>query len=230
MAASIGTLQRDTLRRQVEDALRRAIISGQRSPGERLVERELCETLGVSRTSVREALRTLEAERLVRIVPYKGPIVAAMTVEDARELYALRGLLEGFAAREFALHGSDDALARFSSEARVLRLAAEAGDRDKVLAAKGELYEIMLGNCRNKLVREVLESLFSRINLLRATSLMHPDRLPHSLTEIELLAAALCERDAETAEAMAARHVHNACEAALKMLEEQKVQGPVGVD
>ena len=73
-----------TLRQQVLEALRNAILDFQFKPGDRLVERELCEMTGVSRTSVREALRHLESEGLVENVPNKGPTVATLTVEDAR--------------------------------------------------------------------------------------------------------------------------------------------------
>lgn len=98
MAAEMGLVRPETLRHQVENVLRQAITSGRFAPGARLIERELCETLGVSRTSVREALRRLEAEKLVRSVPHKGPVVAIMSKQEATELYAIRRLLEGFAA------------------------------------------------------------------------------------------------------------------------------------
>lgn len=120
------------------------------------------------------------------------------------------------------MNGSRTALLEFAAAAGKLRVAAESGDIDKVLECKGRLYEIMLGNCRNDLVREVLQSLFSRINLLRATSLMHPDRLPHSLEEIDGLAAALLRRDADRAQSLASLHVANASRVALKMLEGQE--------
>ena len=102
MTAEMALVRPETLRHQVENALRQAIMSGRFAPGARLIERELCETLGVSRTSVREALRRLEAEKLVRSVPHKGPVVAIMSKQEAAELYAIRGLLEGFAALYFA--------------------------------------------------------------------------------------------------------------------------------
>jgi DNA-binding GntR family transcriptional regulator len=222
MTARIAAVHPSTLRLQVEDAVRQAIVSGRYGPGERLIERELCEGLGVSRTSVREALRKLEAEKLVQIIPHKGPVVATVTVEEARQLYALRGVLEGFAAREFAVNGSSAALADFAAAAKALRAAAKARDINKVLDCKGRLYDVMLGHCRNDLVREVLQSLFSRVNLLRATSLMQPGRLRRSLEEIDRLAAALLARDADKAQALASLHVTNASRVALKMIAEQE--------
>jgi DNA-binding GntR family transcriptional regulator len=195
-------------------------MSGRFAPGARLIERELCESLGVSRTSVREALRKLEAEKLVRSVPHKGPIVAVISQQEASELYALRGLLEGFAAHEFARLASDAAIAQFGEAAKELRTQAMAQDQAGVLKAKTALYEVLLDNCGNALVKEVLNSLYSRVNLLRATSLMHPDRLPSSLREIDKLYKALKARDADEAQALARLHVANAEKAAMRMLGE----------
>lgn len=219
----LGLLQRETLRHQIENALRQAIMTGRYPPGTRLVERELCETFGVSRTSVREALRRLEAEKLVRNFPNKGPVVATISKSEAAELYAMRALLEGYAAAEFARHASEQAIMRFGEVAKTLRAVALSGDQASVLMAKTKLYDVMLDNCGNGVVKEVLTSLYSRINLLRATSLMHPDRLPSSLREIDRVYRAFKARDAEAAEAAMRAHVVNAQKAAMRMLEQ--VQG-----
>lgn len=214
----IRAIQPDTLRRKVEDAVREAITSGVYAPGERLIERELCEGLGVSRASVREALRRLEAEKLVHTVPHRGPVVASISVEEARQLYALRAVLEGYAAYEFATQGSDAAILEFGQAAALLREAAGSGDTDRVLRTKGRLYDVMLSHCGNDLVCEILRGFYSRINLLRATSLMHPERLPHSLAEIDALVEAFRARDAAKAEQLARLHVTNACAVALRQL------------
>src|SRR3981189_3520225 len=81
------------VRRQVLDELAQSIIAGRLNPGERLVERELIAMMGVSRTVIREALRQLESAGLVEHVPNKGPIVRTLTVEEARDIYAIRSLL-----------------------------------------------------------------------------------------------------------------------------------------
>ena len=91
------------LRQQVVEALRLAIIDGRLAPGARLIERELTEMLRVSRTVIREALRQLESEGLIAIVPNKGPVVRALTLAEAKDLYQIRAVLEGLAAR-FADH------------------------------------------------------------------------------------------------------------------------------
>ena len=220
MTTEMGLVRPETLRHQVENVLRQAITSGRFAPGARLIERELCETLGVSRTSVREALRRLEAEKLVRSVPHKGPVVAIMSKQEAGELYAIRGLLEGFAAEQFARIADEEAIVQFCEQAKVLRAQALANNHAGVLKAKTELYDVLLDNCGNALVKEILKSLYSRVKLLRATSLMHPDRLPASLGEIGKLLDALKARDAEAAGAAARLHVANAEKAAMRMLDE----------
>ena len=221
MAADITLVQPETLRHKVEHALRQAIMSGSLAPGARLVERELCESLGVSRTSVREALRGLEAEKLVCSVPHKGPVVAVISRAEAEQLYALRGLLEGFAAAEFARLASPAAIDMFGTKAKALRERALAADQMGVLHAKTELYGVMLDNCGNTLIKDILTSLHSRVNMLRATSLMHPDRLMPSLREIDKLFKALKARDSIAAEAAAKLHVANACTMALAMLDQR---------
>jgi DNA-binding GntR family transcriptional regulator len=165
-------------------------------------------------------LRKLEAEKLIQMVPHKGPEVATISIQEANDLYALRGLLEGYAAREFARLADDAALQRFGEAVKELRVKALAQDRDGVLLAKTHLYNILLEKCGNVLIKDVLTGLYTRINLLRATSLMQPDRLPASLREIDKLHKLLKARDEQGAEEAARTHVANAQRAALRMLED----------
>ena len=128
-------------------------------------------------------------------------------------------MLEGYAAREFALRASDADIDDLSKAAEDLKTAAYANSREDVLTAKTRLYDIMLAGCGNALVWETLRGLWSRINLLRATSLLDPERMPESLAEIDTLVEALRKRDADKAQATANLHVTNACVVALRNLE-----------
>src|SRR5687768_4293810 len=91
-------VEAQTVQVQTANKLRDAILSGYFKPGQRLVEAELCESMQVSRTTVREALRRLEGERLITIVPNRGPSVSEITWDEARQIYDVRALLEGEAA------------------------------------------------------------------------------------------------------------------------------------
>ena len=221
MVTELKQVKLETLRAQVENTLRKAIISGELSPGEKLIERELCQMLGVSRQSLREAMRKLEAEKLIVIVPHRGPEVASMSIDQARELFALRQLLESYAAQEFTIHASDQQIKELIKTVKRLKEADKKNDSEGVLQAKAEFYGILLGGCGNNLVREVLGGLLSRVSLLRATSLMLEDRLPQSLKEIEALVACIKLRDPDGARAISFEHVSNAQKAALGVLEYQ---------
>ncbi len=134
-----------TVRAMVAQKLREAIMSGTLQPGQRLVERGLCEMMGVSRPSIREALRLLEADGLVNTVPHRGPVVSTISIDEAKQPYAARAVLEGFAGRECArLH--DPEVARRIGNA-LTRLKAAAAKRDLVgcLEAKTDFYGALIG-------------------------------------------------------------------------------------
>jgi DNA-binding GntR family transcriptional regulator len=209
----------DTLRGHVEGFLREAIMNGRFAPGERLVERELCEMLQVSRPPLREALRKLEAEKLIIMVPHRGPIVASLDIGEARQLYALRGLLEGFAAHEFARLASDKEITALEKAVKNLHKQAATADRRALLDAKSKIYDVLLGGCGNPLITEVLQGLLTRVNLLRATSFTRPERLQESLVEIDELLGFIKNRDPEAAQKMATLHIKNAEHAAIEVLE-----------
>lgn len=221
MSKTLDRVKPETLRAQVENHLRQAIVSGKLKAGEKLVERELCEMMGVSRPSLREALRKLEAEKLIVNVPHHGPEVASITLDEARDLYALRRLLESYAAHEFTRLASAEEMKSLAKTVRHLREAGQKNSREGVLKAKADFYGILLGGCGNLLVTEILGGLLSRVSLLRSTSLMLPDRLPKSLEEIDSLLECIQNRDAKGAQKIAHKHVLNAEIAALGVFEQQ---------
>lgn len=207
------------LRRKIYAALKQAIESGQLRAGARLVEKDLCRDLGVSRTSLREALRELETEGLVVNNPTRGLAVAGMTLQEASNIYRVRCVLEVLAAEQFAERATPE-------QATVLRKAAEALDRayqsqdiSRILAAKTNFYEGLCAGADNPVILDTLRRLNSRINLLRRGSLSEPNRLAQSIVEIKTLVAALERSDLTAAREAATIHVQNAAAAGLKRLE-----------
>lgn len=227
-SSSLQIVKPETLRAQVENNLRAAIVSGELPPGSKLIERDLCEKMGVSRPSLREALRRLEAEKLIVNIPHKGPEVASLTLKDASELYALRRLLESYAAHEFTRLATDKQVDALGKTIECLRLAAQKNSRSGVLDAKADLYAILLGGCGNALVQEILGGLLARVSLLRATSLMLPDRLPRSIEEIDDLLKHIRARDAKGAEKISYKHVQNAEKAALGVFQHGPYSSALG--
>ena len=177
--------QAATLRTMVEDRLRTAILTGHFETGQRLVERELCELFGVGRTSVREALRQLEAEGLVTTVPHKGPTVSRVNYDDAEQIYSVRSLLEGYAGEQFARHASSEEIEKLGEAVAHFAEAAESPSSIELLVAKDEFYSILLDGCGNVFVKQMLNLLHNRVNLLRSASMMQPGRLVKSVAEIK---------------------------------------------
>lgn len=212
-----------TLRGQIEDKIRAAICEGYFVPGQRLVERELCELLDVSRTSVREALRHFEAEGLISFIPHKGPTVTIMNKAEARQLYELRALLEGYAGEQFALFGPEDLKVSLSAAVSNFERIAMSGTSGELLAAKAGFYDLLLKGCGNVFLGQSLESLYNRIAILRMTSMSQPGRLEHSLAELREIVAAIQAGDGTSAGNACRRHIHNAAMAALSGMSSSAV-------
>jgi DNA-binding GntR family transcriptional regulator len=209
-----------TLRFLVENRLRTAIGSGVFKPGQRLIERELCEQTGVGRTSIREALRQLEAEGLVTTIPHRGPIVSTMTADEAAQLYELRALLEGYAGRECARTRDPAIIARLRAQFVKMESVANNEDRSDLLAAKMEFYAALLEGCGNIFVQRFLNMLLNRVTVLRMTSMTQKNRIGKSLTEIERILNAIEAGDEVAAEAACVQHIQNAAAVALKALQQ----------
>jgi DNA-binding GntR family transcriptional regulator len=208
-----------TVRAMVAQKLREAIMSGRLKPGQRLVERELCEMMGVSRPSIREALRLLEADGLVNTVPHRGPVVSTISLEEAKQLYDARAVLEGFAGRECARLRDPDVVHRIGDALTRLKAAAARQDLVGCLEAKTDFYGALIGGCRNSFVERMLKPLHDRITLLRITSMSQPKRINKSLREVTAIWRAIQNGDEELAERCCVDHVKAAAVAALDMIE-----------
>lgn len=208
------------VRAQVLDNLRQAIVQRQLAPGQRLIERELVELTGVSRTSIREALRELAAEGLVTTIPNKGTVVTSVSAEEARQLYEVRSALEGLAGRLFALHAQPahrTALVRALN--RIERLAERGAP---VLAAKDAFYDVLFDGGGNEALRSVIAALHARVSVLRFLSLSVPGRTEQTLAEIRAIVGAALAGDPEATAAACSRHVEAAGLVAIAALREQE--------
>lgn len=192
------------LRQQVLDELRHSIIAGRLNPGERLIERELISMMGVSRTVIREALRQLETEGLVAIIPNKGPIVRTLTLEEARDLYSIRAVLEGLAARLFVENAGDSEVQQLESALLAVGDAYDGGDPAHILDCKNSFYDVLFHGARSATLSSMLNMLHVRICRWRALGLSHPKRSPQrsqeSMTGLRVMMRAIRQRDAGLAE------------------------------
>ncbi|HUC49762.1 MAG TPA: GntR family transcriptional regulator [Xanthobacteraceae bacterium] len=207
-------LEAAPLRRKIIAALRRAIEMGELKPGERLVEKDLCQELNVSRTSLREALRELQAEKLVVAVP-RGLIVAEISEEDAVNIYQVRAALEGLVAAQFARTANALDVERLKTALCRLEEAYRSKNFERILERKHEFYDAICFGARNAVVRDLLDHLSNRINQLRSISRENDKRWHASLVELKKLAGALFAHDPKAARAAAIKHVDAAARTAL---------------
>jgi DNA-binding GntR family transcriptional regulator len=207
------------IRSQVVANLRQAILDRRLAPGQRLIERELVDLTGVSRTSVREALRELAAEGLVTAIPHKGMVVSSVSPQEARQLYQVRSALEALAGRLFTENASP---AQRKALVRALeRVERQAAKGTPILAAKDHFYEVLFEGGGNEALRSIVGGLHARVSMLRSLSTSVPGRLEHSIEELRAIVDAVLANDAAAAAAACARHVEEAGRTALLALSEQ---------
>ncbi len=211
------------LREQVTTTLRQAIVDFSLKPGQRLVERELIERLGVSRTTIREAIRELSAEGLVTVVPQKGAIVTAPSLDDAVDLYEVRASLESLVVQRFVERSSDEQVARLAATVEDLAsvTTATTSIRD-VLKAKDRFYAVLIEGARSDALQQLLESIQARVQVLRATSMSEPGRPLEVVEELRGIVNAVAARDAELASRRCAAHIRRASITALANLRAEK--------
>ncbi|MGZ9005832.1 MAG: GntR family transcriptional regulator [Burkholderiales bacterium] len=211
-----------TVQVQTANKLRDAILAGYFKPGQRLMEADLCETMRVSRTSVREALRRLEAEKLVTIIPNRGPSVAEITWAEAKEIYDVRAILEGEAAALFAKRANVEQKREMAQALRAFGKADAEDDAIGRLTSTSRFYDVMLQGCGNSIIRELLQGLVARINFLRARSMSRPGRGRYSATEMQRILKAIEKKDTAGARSAAVQHVRAACAAAETVFEPRR--------
>ncbi|MGI5133049.1 GntR family transcriptional regulator [Pseudonocardia sp. CA-107938] len=206
------------LREQVVTLVRDAILGFKVQPGQRLVERELVEQLGVSRPTVREVLRQLAAEGLVTVVPQRGAIVTALTPDDAADIYEMRASLEALAVQRFVQRATPEQVAELRAAVDEIARTADSVEPQDQLRAKDRFYEVLFEGSGSEPLQQTLAGLQARVRLLRATSLSEPGRPAQAAAELAAVVEAVEAGDALRAAAACATHVHNASRTALARL------------
>lgn len=198
------------LRELVLDAIREAIINGTLKPRERLMEIQMAEELGVSRTPIREALRKLELEGFIVMVPRKGAYVADVSFKDIADVFEIRAALEGLAAGLAAERITDEELEDME------RLLAEKADSiarqdmEQLIEVDTKFHEAIYRASRNDRLTAIINNLREQIQRYRTTSLAYPGRMKQSLDEHRSIVEAIQSRDIQLARQTAQEHIENA--------------------
>ncbi|MBS0320769.1 MAG: GntR family transcriptional regulator [Proteobacteria bacterium] len=206
------------LRLQVVEILRNAITECVFEPGGKLVERELCEQLGVSRTTLREALRQLEAEGLLVLTPNKGPAVASLDAGGAADAYALRAELEGYACAECAKRVTPADLADLRTDLVAMTRAVAAGDFNALQHAKTTFYDRLYDIAGNAELKRVLRLLRARVTLIRGLDVDRAARMRETVDGAKAIMEALARRSPAAARKAAEEHIRRAAALAIGAL------------
>jgi DNA-binding GntR family transcriptional regulator len=229
MPLKVDHVQASLLREQVVEMLRDAILEMRIVPGERVTERQLVESTGVSRATAREALRHLAAEGFVTAVPQRGVVVAAPDRKEVGDIYAARGVLEGLAGRLCARRATKEDVqtlrVRFADLQHML-LDPHTSTAQR-LAAKARFYDAMFAIADNPTVVNVLAPLQAKITVLRATSMSQPGRPKQVVKELRAILDAIARHDEDGAFAACLAHVAQAERTALAALAKDGSPAPV---
>jgi DNA-binding GntR family transcriptional regulator len=205
------------LRHKIVAALRDAIENGALLPGERLIERDLCERLVVSRTSLREALRALTAEGVIVPAPNRGLMVASPSPHDIRNAYEIRTQLEALVVEQFVGRACEAQRTHLVSLGAALVDAYKAGSVAAILVARHDFQEILCLGAQDSIAHTIISTLVLKTSGLRARSLARPERQRQSIIEIEAIMGAIIDRDVTRAKAATIRHVSNSAASALAL-------------
>ncbi len=188
------------LRQQVVKLMREDILNGALEPGQRLIESALCESYGVSRTVIREALRQLESEHLIKVLPSQGPIVTVLTEEEIKAIYVVRASLEGLAGQLFAENAKQKDVTAMIKLGDRLERDYRHGSVESREELKAQFYALLLSGGGNEVLQEALRSIHARIALFRRFAFVNEDRIKLSIEELQgIIAAAAVRRDPKAA-------------------------------
>jgi DNA-binding GntR family transcriptional regulator len=212
----------NSLHDEVAAQLRERIFAGELAPGSFLDEVRLAEQLKISRTPLREALKVLTAEGLVRHEPRRGCFVNQVTERDLDEIFPVIALLEGRCAREAAEHATDADLEALEALHQKLARHARARRINEYYEANFAIHEAIITLAGNRWLASVIGDLRKIVKLARLQQLHAPGRLDQSLSEHLAVFAALKARDPEGADAAMRTHLQRQREALRELARAQR--------
>lgn len=198
------------LREVVSETLRDAIVNGVLQPGERLMEIQLAEELGVSRTPVREAIRKLELEGFVVMVPRRGTYVADLSLKDINEVFEIRTALDVLAAGLAAERITDEELEEMERLLVYIGEYIDSENMDKIVEADSQFHDLLYKASRNDRLVGIINNLREQFTRFRSISIAYPGRLKNTWEEHRRLLEAIAQRNADQAMQIAREHMENA--------------------
>ena len=211
MAGSIvsGDDERMPLRDRVFEQLREDILNGKYIVNEELKEIPIGKELGVSRTPVREALRKLELEGLVTIIPNKGAYVTGISAEDVHDIYVIRSYLEGLCAKWACRNATQDDIDKLDEIICLARFNAERQRYEQMAELDSKFHQQMYSCCGSKILRHILHDFIQYVESVRQQTLSKSERANEAINEHEQILEAIKRRDEKEAERISNLHIVN---------------------
>ena len=200
------------LRDVVFNTLRQAILTGELKPGERLMEIHLAKKLGVSRTPIREAIRKLELEGLVHIIPNRGAYVNTITAKDVQDIYIIRSMLEGICVRWATKYITEEQLEDLEETLCLSEYHTKKGNYEKLYELDGLFHEQLYCASNSRILNHVLSDFHDYVKRVRKATLASQGRSVKSTEEHRAIFEAVRARDAEKAEELAKVHIRHTIE------------------
>lgn len=218
-------LQQTSMQARVAEELRQMIISGELPPRSSLSEMALSETFGVSRTPIREALKQLQIEGLVEVRPRVGTFVAVPSRRELTELFQMKELFEGAAARLLAFRGNVPEVDQLEASMRAADQAVQDGDAERYAALVHEFHDLIVKGADNSKLEGHYRTLMNQLAYARLvrTSLSRPGRLIESDSEHHRVLSLIQAKDGDGAERVMREHVRASHQALMQGMDERGV-------
>lgn len=214
-----SNLRFSSLRDRVFSQLQNDILNGLYEPGESLIESKLSEELGVSRTPIREAIRQLELEGLVKTVPNKGATVNGVSSQDIEDIYTIRMLIEGLAARWATEKITPKELKELKDSVELEEFYTNKKDSEQLLKFDTRFHDIIYKACKSRPLMHTLSTFHHYVQKARSISMSSPERAAEVLEEHKAILQAIIDGDGYKAERLTTEHVKNASVNLIKQRE-----------
>jgi DNA-binding GntR family transcriptional regulator len=209
----MNKIRATTLHQEIVSRIRKMIQKGTLIRGQKVNEKDLCESMGVSRTPVREALRQLTSEGLIQLIPHKGAFVSQPCIEEISDLFEVMSVLEGTCARLAATHMKEKDLQKIEALHKELEAHYQSRDHEAYLKTNHVFHVFIQELTGNKVLNDLINGLRQKILLYRQRQLYQPERFDQSIQEHRNLLGAFRTRDPESAESLMKHHLLMQCKA-----------------
>ena len=223
MGMTLGDLRihkRRPLREEVYESLKKSILHGKMKPGQHLVEEQLADHVGISRTPVREAFHKLERDELVTRLPKGGFAVRKFTREDVEEIFGIRSALESYAAYLATLHMAPDKISVLENKLSESEEALEKGDDDKVVRLNTEFHDLLYKSSKSKKLVEMINTFRDYFYLYRPALLHIQDGISQSTQDHRRMLEAMKKKNPRLAESLVRKHLERGKELILREMDQ----------